>query len=525
MFVGVGTGDADLLTVRASRLLADCGTCLFEGVHGLHEVLSLCPPRARLVDTTGMPVSDVVAEIREASGRGDRVVRLIPGEPSMYRGVAQEVRALEAAGVGWQIVPGVPVVAAAAAALGIELAAPGGPGSVHIVRPSHEPGASPSDGERLPPLPTGGADLTVVPHVGPRQLAGVIRELVPAHGPECTVGIVVAPGREGEITVVGTLGDIADRMTGTDLPEDMVVCAGPALGSRRDDEGLDGGPAPVGSPSPESARGSVAPSVTPSASRMPAPTPGRILLLGGTEEARRLAELMVTAGLDVVTSLTGTPSRPRMPRGEVRIGGFGGPEDLARWLRESRASAVIDASDPFATGVSASATRAARETGTPLLRVLRPPWAPEDGDRWIPVADVDAASRLVRERFRRPMLTVGRGGPTAFAGDTRGSYLIRCAEPPPGLLPHRYLLVLDRGPFGIESERTLMSRHRIDVLVTRNTGAQSTVATLRAARDLRIPVVMVDRPSGSRPGQTGRGDTVHSVDEAARWLVHRFGSH
>ncbi|MBB1026966.1 cobalt-precorrin-6A reductase, partial [Dietzia sp. DQ11-38-2] len=113
MFVGVGTGDADLLTVRASRLLADCGTCLFEGVHGLHEVLSLCSPRARLVDTTGMPVSDVIAEIREASGRGDRVVRLIPGEPSMYRGVAQEVRALEAAGVGWQIVPGVPVVAAA----------------------------------------------------------------------------------------------------------------------------------------------------------------------------------------------------------------------------------------------------------------------------------------------------------------------------------------------------------------------------------------------------------------------------
>lgn len=540
-FVGVGTGDADLLTVRASRLLAECGTCLFEGDHELQEVLSLCPPRARLVDTTGMPVADVVAEIREASGRGDPVVRLIPGEPSTYRGVAQELRALDAAGIGWQIVPGVPVIAAAAAALGIELAGPGGPASVRIVRPSHESGASPSDGEPVPSLPTGGADLTVVPHVGPRRLAGVIRELAPAHGPECSVGIVVAPGREGEITVVGTFGDIMGRMTGTDLPEDMVVCAGPALGRGRDDDGLGGDPAPNGSPSPESARESVTPSVAPSTFRMPAPTPGRILLLGGTDEARRLAELMVTAGLDVVTSLTGTSSRPRMPRGEVRIGGFGGPEDLARWLRENRASALIDASDPFATDVSVSATRAAHETGTPLLRVLRPPWAPEDGDRWIPVADVDAASRLVRERFRRPMLTVGRGGPAAFAGDTRGSYLIRCAEPPPGPLPHRYLLVLDRGPFGVESERTLMSRHRIDGLVTRNTGAQAAAATLRAARDLRIPVVMVDRPSASPTDVGGRGDTgaldtpfigdtaftadtVHSVDEAARWLVHRFGS-
>jgi len=117
------------------------------------------------------------------------------------------------------------------------------------------------------------------------------------------------------------------------------------------------------------------------------------------------------------------------------------------------------------------------------------------------------------------MLTVGRRGAVAFSGDTRGSYLIRCAEPPTGPLPHRYLLMLDRGPFGVDSERTIMARHRIDVLVARNSGGESTAATLQAARELRIPVVMVDRP-GATPGT----DTVTSVDDAALWLVRRFGS-
>ncbi|MFN3339106.1 MAG: cobalt-precorrin-6A reductase, partial [Dietzia sp.] len=303
-------------------------------------------------------------------------------------------------------------------------------------------------------------------------------------------------------------------------------------GHRSDDDGpgISREPAPASGPSPETAREPATPAVVPTSARIPAAAPGRILVLGGTGEARRLADLMVVAGLDVVTSLAGKVSRPRLPRGEVRIGGFGGAEGLVNWLREHDVSAVIDATGPFATAISASAIRAAHETGVPLLRVHRPPWTRGDGDDWIRVADTDAAAQLVRQRFRRPMLTVGRQGPTAFAGDTRGSYLIRCAEPPPGPLPHRYLLVLDRGPFGVESERTIMSRHRIDVLVTRNSGGEASIAKLRAARDLRIPIVMVDRPADPYPaggGPDGTGhliDTVHSVDDAARWLVRRFGS-
>ena len=401
-----------------------------------------------------------------------------------------------------------------------------------------------SGGEPGSTLLTWRSDLTVVTHVGAPQLAEVIRGLAHAHGSGCPAGIVMSAGREDETTVIGTLGDITDRLAGTDLPAEMVVIVGRPLGHRKDNDArplghreddnvsvAGRGPAPVASRSPEPTPASVPRSVvTTSTARMPSDTPGRILVLGGTGEARGLTDLMVTAGLDVVTALSGATSRPRLPRGEVRIGGFGGADGLAHWLRGNDVSAIIDATDPFATRISATATGAAHATGTPLLRVHRPPWTPEDGDHWIHVTDTEAAARLVRERFRRPMLTVGRRGPTAFAGDTRGSYLIRCAEPPPGPLPHRYLLVLDRGPFGLESERTIMSRHRIDVLVTRNTGGQASVATLHAARDLRIPIVMVDRPAGAQPDPVGAGDsgplidTVHSVDDAARWLVRRFGS-
>ena len=278
--------------------------------------------------------------------------------------------------------------------------------------------------------------------------------------------------------------------------------------------------APVSAP-PQDPTSPQAPTATPQDTDPAAPVgePGLILVLGGTGEARRLSDLLVTAGLDVVTSLAGKVARPRLPRGEVRIGGFGGTEGLTHWLRENAAGAVIDATDPFADEISSSAVHAARETGIPLLRLHRPPWTPGTGDEWIRVPDMSTAAQVVRERFRRPMLTVGKRGASAFAGDTRGSYLIRCSEPPPGELPHRYLLVLDRGPFGVDSERTLMSRHRIDVLVTRDSGGSSSHAKLEAARDLRIPVVMVERPE-SPPAP----ETVHSVDDAARWLVARFGS-
>ncbi|MBM7229813.1 cobalt-precorrin-6A reductase [Dietzia cinnamea] len=386
--VGTGPGPVDLLTVRASRLIALSGTCLCDSDVG--AALSLCPPTARVVDATDLSPEDAAARIREAVERGDRVVRLYAGDPAQHSALAAHTRALDAAEIEWELVPGIPAAGHAA---------PAAPTTVD----------SPVTAQTTPPS-----------------------------------------------------------------------------------GGLSGGPSGE---------------------------PGLILVLGGTGEARRLADLLVTAGLDVVTALAGKVTRPRLPRGEVRIGGFGGAEGLAHWLRENAVSAVIDATDPFADEISTDAVHAATETGTPLLRLHRPPWAERPGDEWIRVPDTRAAAQVVAERFRRPMLTVGKQGASEFAGDTRGSYLIRCSEPPPGPLPHRYLLVLDRGPFGEDSERTLMSRHRIDVLVTRDSGGDSSAAKLAAARDLRIPVVMVDRPEAPPAPET-----VHSVDEAARWLVGRFGS-
>ncbi|HJC28788.1 MAG TPA: cobalt-precorrin-6A reductase [Candidatus Dietzia intestinipullorum] len=549
-FIGAGPGAADLLTLRAARLVSRCGTCLYAGSIVPSEVLATSPATARVVNTARMPLGDIIAEIRDADDRGDDVARLHSGDPSVYSAVAEQIQALGAEGIRWEIVPGVPAFAAAAAGLGVELTVPHVSQSVILTRVDGRATPMPA-GEDLPSVCSSGA--TAVIHLAAAQTPRVVRELTPVYGADCPVAVVGFATRPDEVTVRGTLADIADLVAASGITRTAVIIVGRVLdrvgGDRtlrsflysddrpRDADGRTmrgpGAAAPAGDPvpappaaggAPHSAR---RPAQTPPAPRPPqAPPspsdgrdgPGRILILGGTNEARQLADLMETAGLDVVTSLAGRVSRPRLPRGEVRIGGFGGPEGLAHWLRQNDVSAVIDATHPFAETISDSAARAAGHTGVPLLRLHRRPWSPQPDDEWIRVPDMAAAAEAVRERFRRPMLTVGRQGLAAFAGDTRGSYLIRCVEPPTGALPHRYLLVLDRGPFGVDSERALMSRHRIDALVTKNSGGEATEAKLEAARELRIPVVMVDRP------QAPPAETVHTVDDAARWLVERFGS-
>lgn len=549
-FIGAGPGAADLLTLRAARLVSRCGTCLYAGSIVPSEVLATSPATARVVNTARMPLGDIIAEIRDADDRGDDVARLHSGDPSVYSAVAEQIQALGAEGIRWEIVPGVPAFAAAAAGLGVELTVPHVSQSVILTRVDGRATPMPA-GEDLPSVCSSGA--TAVIHLAAAQTPRVVRELTPVYGADCPVAVVGFATRPDEVTVRGTLADIADLVAASGITRTAVIIVGRVLdrvgGDRtlrsflysddrpRDADGRTmrgpGAAAPAGDPvpappaaggAPHSAR---RPAQTPPAPRPPqAPPspsdgrdgPGRILILGGTNEARQLADLMETAGLDVVTSLAGRVSRPRLPRGEVRIGGFGGPEGLAHWLRQNDVSAVIDATHPYAETISDSAARAAGHTGVPLLRLHRRPWSPQPDDEWIRVPDMAAAAEAVRERFRRPMLTVGRHGLAAFAGDTRGSYLIRCVEPPTGALPHRYLLVLDRGPFGVDSERALMSRHRIDALVTKNSGGEATEAKLEAARELRIPVVMVDRP------QAPPAETVHTVDDAARWLVERFGS-
>lgn len=245
-----------------------------------------------------------------------------------------------------------------------------------------------------------------------------------------------------------------------------------------------------------------------------------ILILGGTAEARELAAELHHAGVPVVSSLAGRVVNPRLPiGGEVRVGGFGGPDGLARWLRESGASAVVDATHPFAERISASAARACPAAGVPLLRLERPGWSERPGDRWHRVGDLGAAAELLPSLGRRVLLTTGRQGLSAFADVGGCWFLVRCVDPPVPPLPAEHELLLHRGPFTFEGELELIDRHAIDVVVTKDSGGPLTEAKLDAARVRGLPVVVVDRPA--RPDV----ETVATAGEAAAWARSHAGYH
>ncbi|MFR9754905.1 cobalt-precorrin-6A reductase [Streptomyces sp. TR06-5] len=250
-----------------------------------------------------------------------------------------------------------------------------------------------------------------------------------------------------------------------------------------------------------------------------------VLILGGTTEARRLAELLApeartdgTRGvrLRVTSSLAGRVARPVPPPGEVRIGGFGGPEGMARWLRTHGVDALIDATHPFAGTISLHAAEAAASAHVPLLAVRRPGWVPGPGDVWHSAGSLEEAAGLLPGLGRSVFLTTGRTGLAAFAGVAEARFLVRCVDPPTGPVPPYAEVLLDRGPFTLDGERGLLHRHRIDVLVTKDSGGRATAPKLAAAREAGVPVVVVRRPPVPE-------DVPHvpSPEEAARWVLSR----
>lgn len=239
-----------------------------------------------------------------------------------------------------------------------------------------------------------------------------------------------------------------------------------------------------------------------------------VLVLGGTAEARRLAGLLAdNPALRVTSSLAGRVAAPRLPAGEVRIGGFGGADGLARWMREQRVEAVIDATHPFAETISRNAAVAAAAVHVPLLALRRPGWVPQPGDRWQRAASAAEAARMLPALGRRVFLTTGRLELAAFAGLDRLWFLVRSVDPPAAPLPARCEVLLARGPFTVEGEAGLLRRHRIDVLVTKDSGGAATAAKLTAARRAGLPVVVIDRPAAPEGAETAA-----SVEEAAAWL-------
>jgi precorrin-6A/cobalt-precorrin-6A reductase len=222
----------------------------------------------------------------------------------------------------------------------------------------------------------------------------------------------------------------------------------------------------------------------------------RILILGGTGEARALARLVAQrSDLDAILSFAGRAKIPDAWPVPTRIGGFGGIDGLGAFLRNEAIDAVIDATHPFAAQMSAHAQAACRETGTPLVVLTRPAWQPARQDRWIDVADLEEAAAALGSAPKRAFLTVGRLHVAAFEAAPQHHYLMRSIEAPEPLpkLPH-LIFIAARGPFDVAAERALMRDEKIDVLVTKNSGAPATYAKILAARELRLPVVMIARP-------------------------------
>jgi precorrin-6A/cobalt-precorrin-6A reductase len=253
-----------------------------------------------------------------------------------------------------------------------------------------------------------------------------------------------------------------------------------------------------------------------------------VLILGGTGEAREVAGRLAASGmpgLRVVSSLAGRVSRPALPAGEVRVGGFGGVAGLAEWIGGNACSVVVDATHPFAATMSAHAVAACASVPAPLLRVVRAPWAAGAGDTWHQVGSEAEAAALLPSVGRRAFVTTGRQGLGAYAGVSGVSLLVRCVDPPSGTLPDGAEVLLARGPYDAAAEAELMRARGIDVLVTKNSGGALTAGKLAAARQLGIPVVMVRRPAGAEEAVLSCASAQAAAQMVLRHWVLRHGRH
>ena len=239
-----------------------------------------------------------------------------------------------------------------------------------------------------------------------------------------------------------------------------------------------------------------------------------LLILGGTTEANALAKTLAERGIPATYSYAGRVDNPRPQPLPVRVGGIGGVEGLASYLRDHAITHVVDATHPFAAQVSTNAIAACREAEVPLAALTRPAWRAQDGDRWRHVADIDAAVAALDGPKRRVFLAVGRLHLEDFAVQPQHHYLLRLVDEPDTLPLPNCDVIVSRGPFTEAGDRALMESHGIELVVSKNSGGSGARAKLDAARALGVPVLMIDRPS--LPQRTELSNVAQVLD----WLAH-----
>ena len=241
-----------------------------------------------------------------------------------------------------------------------------------------------------------------------------------------------------------------------------------------------------------------------------------ILILGGTGEARRLASRLAgDPRYTVELSLAGRTRTPIEHPVPVRVGGFGGAEGLAQYLREKKVSILIDATHPYAARISANAAEATKRAGVPMIALRRAPWQRQPDDRWTEVSSIPEAVVLLGEEPRRVFLTLGRQELLPFEAAPQHHYLVRSVDPvEPRLAVPDADYLTERGPFEPASEKALLQEHGIEVIVAKNSGGPASYGKIIAARELGIDVILIRRP------RLAEVPAVESVEAVLDHLAH-----
>ncbi|HEY9810980.1 MAG TPA: cobalt-precorrin-6A reductase [Halomicronema sp.] len=243
----------------------------------------------------------------------------------------------------------------------------------------------------------------------------------------------------------------------------------------------------------------------------------KILILGGTGDAAELARRVTfLEGVEVISSLAGRTRKPGEVAGNVRVGGFGGEAGLKDFLQKETIDLVIDATHPFARSISFNAAAACVGCGVQHLMLIRPAWEKVEGDEWIEVESNEIAAQVLGG-FKRVFLTIGRQELGVFSDLQDIWFLMRMIDPPaPEIRIPKGELLLDKGPFSLVSERELLVKYKIEVIVSKNSGGEATYAKIVTARELGLPVVMVKRPP------VPVGDVVTDVNSAYLWILKKL---